>query len=85
MKNKITAEDLQASAWAAALAPKVVQDEVPSGWHSVKQLSAKLGRPRSSLNRLLQDALADGRCEMQDFRVAAGRLVRKVPHYRLKT
>lgn len=84
MKKKITAEDLEASAWAAALAPRVIQDEVPSGWHTVKELSAKLGKPRSSMNRLLQDALADGRCEMQDFRVAAGRLVRKVPHYRPK-
>ena len=82
--KKVTAEQLSASAWAAVLAPRDTQEKVPSGWHTVKELSAKLGKSRSSLNRLLQDALADGRCEMHDFRVATGRLVRKTPHYRLK-
>jgi AraC-like DNA-binding protein len=84
VKKKLTAEDLEASAWAAAVAPRIIQDEVPSGWYTIKQLSVKLGKSRSSLNRLLQDALADGRCEMRDFRVASGRLVRKVPHYHPK-
>ncbi len=82
-KAKITAEQLNASAWAAALASPLAPDTVPPGWHTIRELSKQLGTPRSSLCRRLHDAVAAGRCEVASFRVVVGSFVRATPHYKL--
>ena len=83
-KAKVTAEQLNASAWAAALMSPLVSDQVPPGYHTIRELSKQLGTPRSSLCRRLHDAVAAGRCEVQRFRVVVGSFVRASPHYKLK-
>jgi len=83
-KAMVTAEQLNASAWAAALASPLVPDKVPPGWFTLKELAATLGKGRSTMSRLLNDAADAGRCERQNFRVLVGSLRRTTPHYRLK-
>jgi hypothetical protein len=83
-KRKVTAEELNASAWAAALVSPIVPDEVPPGWFTTKQLAAKLGKTRVTMARLLAEGVAAGRCEMAKFRVSVGSFVRATPHYKLR-
>ncbi len=68
--------------WCAALASPAVTDTVPPGWFTTKQLAAKLGKTRVTMARLLADAVAAGRCEVQKFRVSVGSFPRATPHYR---
>jgi hypothetical protein len=83
-KSKVTAEQLEASAWAAALATPVIEDTVPFGWLTSRQLAAKLGKGESTISRLLLLAVKEGRAIKQDFRLSTGAGVRPVPHYCLK-
>jgi hypothetical protein len=83
-KSKVTAEQLEASAWAAALATPVIEDTVPPGWLTSRQLAAKLGKGESTISRLLLLAVKEGRAIKQDFRLSTGAGVRPVPHYCLK-
>jgi hypothetical protein len=68
--------------WCAALAAPAVTDVIPPGWFTTKQLADKLGRPRPTMGRLLAEAVAAGRCEVQKFRMTTGAVTRPVPHYR---
>jgi hypothetical protein len=68
--------------WCAALAAPAVTDVVPPGWFTTKQLADKLNRTRPTMARLLADAVAAGRCEVQKFRVSVGSFSRATPHYR---
>jgi hypothetical protein len=70
--------------WCAALASPAVTDVVPPGWFTTKTLADKLGKTRPTMARLLADAVAAGRCEVQKFRVTTGAVTRPVPHYRPK-
>jgi len=81
-KTKLTAEQIEEAAWAAALRAPAVQDVVPPGWFTTKQLADKLNRTRPTMARLLADAVAAGRCEVQKFRVSVGSFSRATPHYR---
>jgi hypothetical protein len=83
-KTKLTAEQIEEAAWAAALRAPAVTDVIPPGWFTTKQLADKLGKTRPTMARLLADAVAAGRCEVQKFRVSVGSFVRLTPHYRLK-
>lgn len=84
MKKKFTAEQIEAAAWAAALATEVTTDEVPSGWLTAKQIATKTGKAGSTIGTQLCRAVNEGRCERKSFRVKTGDFVRLVPHYRLK-
>jgi hypothetical protein len=57
---------------------------VPSGWHTARDLAAKLGKPDSTVGKLLNRAVVEGRAEKQSFRITSGQVTRPVPHYRLK-
>jgi hypothetical protein len=81
-KTKLTAEQIEEAAWAAALSAPAVQDVVPPGWFTTKALSDKLGKTRPTMARLLADAVAAGRCEVQKFRINVGSFSRATPHYR---
>ena len=81
---KVTAEQLNTSAWAAALASPVVVDAVPPNWHTARELAVKLNKANSTIGTLLARAVREGRAERQDFRIATGLMTRPVPHYRLK-
>ena len=81
--NKVTAEQLNASAWAAALASPLVTDKVPPGWHTARELRKRLGKSESRLRELLQSAIERGACQRKEFRVLSGQVVRPVPHYKL--
>lgn len=83
-QSKLTAEQIETSAWAAALKPQIVEDTVPPGWFTTKQLAVKLGKPRPTMARLLAEAVAAGRCEVQNFRATTGSVTRPVPHYKPK-
>ena len=81
--KKITAEQLNASAWAAALAAPQTPDEVPPGWHTAKQLAAALGKAGPTIGTMLCRAVAEGRAEKKSFRITTGQVTRPIPHYRL--
>jgi hypothetical protein len=83
-RAKVTAEQLEASAWAAALASPVALDTVPPGWLTAKALAAKLGKALPTVSTLLTRAVAEGRAERQMFRIQSGQVTRPVPHYCLK-
>ena len=68
--------------WCAALAAPAVTDVIPPGWFTTKQLADKLGKPRPTMGRLLAEAVAAGRCEVQKFRLTTGAVTRPVPHYK---
>ncbi len=85
MKNKITAEQLAASAWKAALAaPTIETEEVPEDWKTALQLAEITGRERSTINNRMSLLVRQGKAEMRRFRVMTGRGVYPTPHYRLK-
>ena len=85
MKKKVvTADELVASAWCAALASPPAQDVVPPGWFTTKQLSATLRKSLPTISRLVTEATAAGRCEVARYRVTTGSVTRPVAHYRLK-
>ena len=82
-KKAVTADELVASAWCAALAARPVTDAVPMGWFTIKELSDKLRKPRPTVCRLVTEATAAGRCEVARFRVTTGSVTRPVAHYKL--
>ena len=82
MSKRAANPDADLAQWCAALATPAVTDVVPPGWFTTKQLSEKLGRPRPTMGRLLAEAVADGRCEVQHFRATTGSVTRPVPHYK---
>jgi hypothetical protein len=75
--------DPDLAAWCAALATPPIEDEVPSGWLTARQLAKKLGKSDSRTLHMLGQAVREGRAERQDFRVTTGAVTRPVPHYRL--
>jgi hypothetical protein len=83
-KSKVTAEQLEASAWAAALASPIVSDQVPPGWMTSREIGIKLKKAGSTIGHLLSRAVREGRAEKQSFRITSGQVTRPVPHYRLK-
>jgi predicted transcriptional regulator len=85
MKKKVTAEDLAASAWAAAFAQIAAPvDVVPHGWQTAQQVAAKTGVPVTTLQKKLKRLLATGKAERKMFCVRLAKQTRSVPHYRLK-
>lgn len=82
--SKRTQADPDLAKWCAALTAEIVTDEVPPGWHTSAELATKLGKPPSTMGKLLLAAVRAGKCETQKFRVQVGSFVRPVPHYRLK-
>ncbi len=85
MKKKVTAEDLAASAWAAALSQIATPvDIVPPGWQTIQQIAAKTKIPVPTLQQKLNRLVASGQAERKKFRIRLARNTRPVPHYRLK-
>jgi hypothetical protein len=82
-KRKVTAEELNASAWAAALACSEV-DEVPAGWITAADLAVTLGKSTATVGNQLSRAVRESKAEMQKFRIQTARGPYPVPHYRLK-
>jgi hypothetical protein len=70
--------------WCVALASPAVTDLVPPGWFTTRQLAEKLNKALPTMGRLLAEAVAAGRCEVQHFRATTGSVTRPVPHYRPK-
>jgi hypothetical protein len=68
--------------WCAALAAPAVTDVVPPGWFTTRQLAEKLNKALPTMGRLLAEAVAAGRCEVQHFRATTGSVTRPVPHYK---
>lgn len=82
MSKKVTAEQLEAAAWEAALKPSEILDEVPAGWLTLKQIAAKQGKAVSTMGAILARSVSEGRVERRDFRIRTGSVVRPTPHYR---
>jgi hypothetical protein len=84
MKSKLlTTKDPELSAWCAALASPQVGDTVPPGWRTTRELCTLLGKSDTRVGEMLREAIANGKCERREFRVAATGTVRAVPHYKL--
>ena len=84
-KDKLTAEQIEASAWAAALATPDTPDEVPPGWFTAAQLSEKVGMSYDWAGRRVSALVKAGRVEVKKFRVQSGqRGIYPIAHYRLK-
>ena len=81
---KRTTPDPDLAAWCAALASPPVTDVVPPGWFTTRQLCEKLNKTLPTMGRLIAEATAAGRCEVQKFRVTTGAVTRPVAHYKLK-
>lgn len=85
MKKKVTAEDLAASAWAAALAQiSTPVDVVPPGWQTTQQIAVKTKVPVPTLQQKLKRLVAAGQAEQKMFCIRLAKNTRPVPHYRLK-
>jgi hypothetical protein len=85
VKKKVTAEDLAASAWAAALAQITAPaDVVPPGWQTAQQIATKTKVPVATLQQKLKRLVEGGQAERKAFRVRLAKQTRPVPHYRLK-
>jgi hypothetical protein len=85
VKKSLTAEQLTASAWAAALPPPIVLDEVPPEWLTARDIAKQLGKADSTVGAMLGNAVAEGRVERKNFRITTGQVTRPTPHYRVKT
>jgi hypothetical protein len=83
MKSKISTTDPALAAWCAALATPTVTDTVPDGWHTAREIAARLAKGGSTVGALLARAVREGRAEKQSFRITSGQVTRPVPHYRL--
>jgi hypothetical protein len=84
-QSVIAKPDPELARWCAALsAPSTLPDIVPKGWFTIAQISDKLGRSSCNTQQRMRVMLKDGRAEQQTFRIATGKQVRPVPHYRLK-
>jgi hypothetical protein len=83
-KGKLSAEQIEEAAWAAALVSPIIPDEVPPGWLTARQLAKKLNKPESTMGKLLNHAVVEGRAAKQSFRITSGQVTRPVPHYRIK-
>jgi hypothetical protein len=83
MKSKISTTDPALAAWCAALACPTVTDTVPDGWHTAREIAARLAKGGSTVGALLARAVREGRAEKQSFRITSGQVTRPVPHYRL--
>lgn len=70
--------------WCAALAAPIIEERVPPGWFTTKQLAEKLKKPRPTIQRQIYAAVEAGKCEVRSFRVNVGSFSRATPHYRLK-
>jgi response regulator of citrate/malate metabolism len=76
--------DPDLAAWCQALATPALEDAVPPGWLTARELAAKLGKAESTMNHQLCRAIRQGKAERQEFRIIHGAVCRPVPHYRLK-
>jgi len=84
MKSKIsTTKDPDLAKWCAALATPTITDTVPPGWHTTREIAARLGKGGSTVGASLCRAVREGRAERQMFRVTSGQVTRPIPHYRL--
>jgi hypothetical protein len=81
--SKPTQTDPDLAAWCAALATPIVADTVPDGWHTAREIAARLAKGGSTVGALLARAVREGRAEKQMFRITSGQVTRPVPHYRL--
>lgn len=82
MSKKVTAEQLEAAAWEAALREPEILDEVPAGWLTAKALAQKLGKAPSTIGTLIARGVESGRIKRRDFRIRVGAFARMTPHYR---
>lgn len=77
--------DAELAKWCQILStPSAMPDIVPQGWFTIAQLSDVIGRSSCNTQQRMRAMLKDGRVEQKAFRVATGKQVRPVPHYRLK-
>jgi hypothetical protein len=82
-KPKAIDSDPNLAAWCAALASPKTGDTVPPGWRTTRELCTLLGKSDTRVGEMLREAVANGKCERREFRVAAANTVRGVPHYKL--
>jgi len=67
---------------AAILNADPVQDQVPAGFHTLKEFAAHVGISRAQAQAKLHQGVKDGLVEVRRFKVKTGQVTRPVPHYR---
>lgn len=82
MKSKKTTTKSDLADWCAALASKQSTDVVPTGWLTVWDLTAKLGKSRVTTSHLVAAAYKRGELEKKMFRIETPRGVIPVAHYK---
>lgn len=84
-KRATTKPDADLARWCAVLAEgTAVVDEVPPGWFTTAQLAEKTNKAVPTMKHALRRLTELGKVEIKTFRIRLNKLVRPVPHYRLK-
>jgi hypothetical protein len=92
MKIAPIREDELMAAWDAAGALREIQaavtrgcaEEVPPGWLTVDQWASDARMSTTNAGKILRSGAAQGIVEVREFRVATGRGVRMVQHFKTK-
>ena len=83
MKRATPDPDL--AAWCAALASvSAPVDIVPRGWFTAAEIAANEKQSHVRTRKKISLLLQAGKIERRSFRIKLGKVVRPVPHYRLK-
>jgi DNA-binding transcriptional ArsR family regulator len=83
--SKRTKPDPDLARWCAVLAEgAAIIDAVPAGWFTCAQLAANTGKAAPTMKHALKRLVEAGKVEVKNFRVRLKKMVRPVPHYRLK-
>lgn len=67
-----------------ALLKTPIEEKVPKGWMTARQLAQKANVSGAAMTRLLRLSIDEGKMERRDFRIPVNGGMRVVPHYKLK-
>ncbi len=83
--SKRTKPDADLAKWCALLAENTAPtDIVPPGWLTSTQLAIQMNKPSPTMKHALKRLVDLGRVEVKNFRIQLKKVVRPVPHYRLR-
>jgi len=83
--KKLTTPDPDLAKWCAVLAESTAPvDAVPPGWFICRDIAKKSKGAVATVQAKLKRLVAEGRAEQRKFRIVCGKVVRPVPHYKLR-
>lgn len=72
-------------AFKAVTSIKKKEDVIPDGWWTVRNYASKFNLSESYASKHINILLKKGMLEKRDFKVNLGVIIRKTPHYRMKS